>query len=209
MVENQPENSESRPWLSWICDSQDSEQLKKKYDSWANTYDTDVGEDWSFMPENAAIALERVLPAKDAKILDAGAGTGFVGESLAKLGYTNITAAELSEGMLEVARQKQVYKTLLQCNLEETDAFSEKEIFDAIISVGVFAHAHAGVRVLQNLFSLLKKGGFFVLTMRGEYRDIMQEALDRLPWSLVNQDDFGIYGKEVIYVLVFRKERSL
>jgi len=47
-------------------------------------------------------------------ILDAGASTGMVGEVLTKLGYANLVAMDLSQGILEVARQKNVYQELHQ-----------------------------------------------------------------------------------------------
>ncbi|WP_375500135.1 class I SAM-dependent DNA methyltransferase [uncultured Nostoc sp.] len=207
MTEEQVRETENeRPWLSWICDSKTTEELRSKYNNWANTYDTDVKEHWYFMPINTALILANLLLKKDAAILDAGAGTGLVGEALAQLGYTNITAADLSEEMLMVAQKKQVYKALHQCNLENPQAFSKNEIFDAIISVGVFAYAHAGVRVLQNLFRHLKTGGYFILTVRGKYRDEMQKAFESLPWNLISQEQFNVYDSQVIYVLVFRKQ---
>ncbi len=202
------EGKNEREWLSWICDSSSAEELRVKYDTWADTYDGDVEKDWRLMPRNAALALQKVLPTKDAKILDAGAGTGLLGEALAELGYTNVIAADLSEEMLAVAKKKQVYKEFYQCNLEDSQAFG-KETFDAILATGVFALAHAGVAVLQNLFGFLKPDGVLVMTIRGDYRNQMQEALDKLPWSLVSQDEFGIYEQDVMYVLVFRKGRSL
>lgn len=202
------EEKNEREWLSWICDSQTPEELRVKYDTWADTYDRDVEQDWRFMPRNAALALQKVLPTKDAKILDAGAGTGLLGEALAELGYTNVIAADLSPEMLAVAEKKQVYKELSQCNLEDSQAFA-KETFDAILATGVFAFAHAGVAVLDNLFGFLKQDGVLVMTIREDYRNQMQEALEKLPWSLVSQDEFGIYEQDLMYVLVFRKGRSL
>lgn len=77
-----------------------------------------------------------------------------------------------------------------------------------ILAAGVFAHAHVGVTVLQNLFRFLQREGVFLLTIRESYRDEMQEAFERLPWSLVRQEQFSIYEKDVMYILVFRKERS-
>ncbi|MBO1351996.1 MAG: class I SAM-dependent methyltransferase [Hormoscilla sp. GUM202] len=201
-----PEEEKKREWLSWICDSQTPEELRDKYDTWANSYDRDVEKDWRFMPRNAALALQKVLPTKDAKILDAGAGTGLLGEALAELGYTKVIAADLSQEMLAVAKKKQVYKELYQCNLEDSQAFA-KETFDAILATGVFALAHAGVAVLHNLFGYLKPDGVLLMTIRGDYRNQMQEALDKLPWSLVSQDEFGIYETDTMYVLVFRKGR--
>lgn len=202
-----PEEKNEREWLSWICDSQTPEELRVKYDTWADTYDRDVEKDWRLMPRNAALALQKVLRTKDAKIIDAGAGSGLLGEALAELGYTNVIAADLSQEMLAVAKKKQVYKEFYQCNLEDSEAFA-KETFDAIVATGVFALAHAGVAVLHNLFGFLKPEGFLVMTIRGGYRKQMQEALDKLPWSLVSQDEYGIYDGDVMYVLVFRKGRS-
>lgn len=192
-------------WLSWICDSKGTEELRIKYDAWASLYEADVDKHWRFMTVNAARALERVLPSKEAPILDAGAGTGLVGEALEKLGYTNITAVDLSEEMLEQARKKQVYKALHQCNLEDPLVLGKQETFDAIVAAGVFAYAHAGIRVLHNLFHLLNRGGFFVVTIRADYYHEMQEAMFELPWSLSDQEQFNIYETQVMNVLVFRK----
>ncbi|NEQ86584.1 MAG: methyltransferase domain-containing protein [Moorea sp. SIO2I5] len=191
-----------------ICDSQSTEELKTNYDSWAKTYDADVREDWSFMPANIARTLSKLLPKKDATILDAGAGTGLVGEALAQQGYTNLTAADLSEKMLAIAKDRQVYKALHQCNLEDSQIFSNLANFDAIIAAGVFAYAHAGVKVLNNLFGLLEEEGIFLLTIREDYRREMQKALDQFPWTLVSEEDFPIYDEaKLMYLLEFKKER--
>ncbi|NET83853.1 MAG: class I SAM-dependent methyltransferase [Moorea sp. SIO1F2] len=208
MIEEQANDFlEARPWLSGICDSQSTEELKSKYDSWANTYDADIKEDWSFMPANIARTLSQLLPNKDATILDAGAGTGLVGEALAQQGYTNLTAADLSEKMLAIAKDRQVYKALHQCNLEDSQIFSNSVTFDAIIAAGVFAYAHAGVEVLNNLFGLLKEEGIFLLTIREDYRREMQTALEQLPWTLVSEEGFPIYEEaKLMYLMAFKKK---
>ncbi len=210
MIEEQAKDFlETRPWLSGICDSQSTEELKNKYDSWANTYDADVGEDWSFMPVNIARTLSKLLNNKNAAILDAGAGTGLVGQALAQQGYTNLTAVDLSENMLAIAKERQVYQSLHQCNLEDDYIFSNSANFDAIIAAGVFAYAHAGVEVLNNLFSLLKEEGIFLLTIREDYRSEMQAVLERLPWTLISEENFPIYDQaKSMYLLAFKKERS-
>ena len=67
MVEEQTNDFlETRPWLSGICDSQSIEELQHKYDSWANTYDADVKQDWSFMPVAIARTVSKLLDNKDA-----------------------------------------------------------------------------------------------------------------------------------------------
>ena len=41
---------------------------------------------------------------KNIKILDAGAGTGIIGEMLVKQGYTNIDGLDISQKMLDILR---------------------------------------------------------------------------------------------------------
>ncbi len=209
MVEEKSQDFlEARPWLSGICDTQSTEELKNKYDGWAKTYDTDVRKDWSFMPGNIARTLSQLLPHKETAILDAGAGTGLVGEALAQQGYTNITAVDLSEKMLAIAKEKQVYQHLFQGNLEDSSIFNNSVQFDVIITAGVFAYAHAGVEVLNNLFTFLKEEGIFLLTIREDYRQQMQTALDQLSWQLITEEDFPIYDEaKLMYLLAFKKER--
>lgn len=197
----------TRPWLSGICDTQNTEELKNKYDSWANTYDVDVGKDWSFMPVAVARTVSKLLNNKNAAILDAGAGTGLVGEALADQGYTNLTAVDLSEKMLSIAKERQVYKSLHQSNLEDDSIFSDSANFDVVIAAGVFAYAHAGVEVLNNLFAYLKEEGLFLLTIRSDYRQQMQTSLEQLPWKLVSEENFPIYDQaKLMYLLAFQKE---
>lgn len=197
---------EKRPWLNEICGSQSIEELKNKYDTWASTYDADLENDWSFMPVNIARTLTQLLTNENAAILDAGAGTGLVGEALFKQGYKNLTAVDLSAKMLAIAKEKHVYQDLHQGNLEEP-IFGGSTRFDVIITAGVFAYAHAGPKVLNNLFTLLKDQGLFLLTIRQDYRQQMQSALDQLSWSLVSEQAFPMYDDAALmYLLAFRKD---
>ncbi len=196
---------EERTWLSSICDSQSTEELENKYDTWANSYDTDVQKDWSFMPVAIAKTLSKLLPDKQCSILDAGAGTGLVGEALAQEGYSNLTAVDLSEKMLAIAAEKKVYQSLHQGNLEDPNIFNNSEKFDVIITAGVFAYAHAGEKVLNNLFSVLKEEGIFLLTIREDYRQEMQTAFNQLSWQLVREESFPIYDEaKLMYLLAFK-----
>jgi predicted TPR repeat methyltransferase len=152
--------------------------------------------------------LEKVQPTKNVSILDAGAGTGMVGEALVDLGYKNITAVDFSEAMLEVASKKQVYTALHQWNLEDAKLFCQEETFDAILAVGVFTFAHAHPTALRQLNRLLKTGGFFVLTVRVDYYNTsqsLQEVLKELAWSLISSQEFNIFETEPMYVQVFKK----
>ncbi|NEO53495.1 MAG: methyltransferase domain-containing protein [Okeania sp. SIO3B5] len=103
--------------LSWIYETNNQQSLRDKYDAWSRIYDAELDQPYRISPILSARALAGVLPDKEASILDAGAGTGMVGEALAELGYSNIVGVDLSEEMLEVARNKQVDRALHQGNL--------------------------------------------------------------------------------------------
>jgi ubiquinone/menaquinone biosynthesis C-methylase UbiE len=194
--------------LSWIYETTHIQSLRDKYNAWASIYDTELDKPYRCCPIQAVRALEKVQPTKNVSILDAGAGTGMVGEALVDLGYKNITAVDFSEAMLEVASKKQVYTALHQWNLEDAKLFCQEETFDAILAVGVFTFAHAHPTALRQLNRLLKTGGFFVLTVRVDYYNTsqsLQEVLKELAWSLISSQEFNIFETEPMYVQVFKK----
>ena len=181
----------------------------KFYETWSRIYYTELDRPYRISPIESARALAKILPNKDASILDAGAGTGMVGEALAELGYTNLTAIDLSEEMLEVAHQKQVYKTLYRDNLEAPIDCCTSDRFDAIIAVGVFTLGQARPQALQNLDPLLKSGGYFALTVRVDYHDnnpVLHEVIKELSWSLISREEFTIFETEPMYAMVFKKK---
>jgi predicted TPR repeat methyltransferase len=59
-------------------------------------------------PEIVASMAARYLQDRTSPILDAGAGTGRVGELLAILGYSNLVALDLSDAMLARAQERDV-----------------------------------------------------------------------------------------------------
>ena len=84
--------------VQWIYSSRNNQELAERYDQWAKDYDSDLERDFAWVgPQRAAEILAQHVP-KEANILDAGAGTGLVGQCLAQLGYQNMVAMDLSAG---------------------------------------------------------------------------------------------------------------
>ncbi|MBV9660562.1 MAG: class I SAM-dependent methyltransferase [Acidimicrobiales bacterium] len=82
--------------------------LQESYwDSDSETYDQSAEHHPTSLAERAAwlAAMERLLPPAPAKILDCGAGTGFLTLLAAELGH-HVTAVDSSKGMLEQLRAK-------------------------------------------------------------------------------------------------------
>ncbi|MFC2006251.1 class I SAM-dependent DNA methyltransferase [Chloroflexota bacterium] len=151
--------------VQWIYASRDNKELAERYDQWAKDYDADLEDEFGWQgPKRAAEFFANFVP-KEARILDAGAGTGLVGELLAKMGYKDLVAMDLSDGMLEEARKKNVYREFHRMVMGETLNFTT-DSFDAIISVGVLTVGHAPASSLDELVRITRPGGHVVFSLR-------------------------------------------
>ncbi len=185
---------EAQNRVQWIYSSRDNQELAERYDQWAKDYDTDLEQDFAWVgPQRAAEVLARHV-AKGARILDAGAGTGLVGKILYDLGYQDLVAMDLSQGMLEEARSKQVYQEFHQMVMGEPLGFSS-DAFDAVVSVGVLTVGHAPASSLDELVRITRPGGFIAFSLRPDmYQDAgfkeKQQALeDQGLWRLTEVTD--------------------
>jgi SAM-dependent methyltransferase len=176
--------------VQWIYSSHNAQELEGRYDQWAKDYDADLQRDFEYTaPKHAAETFAQHV-SKDARVLDAGAGTGLAGEALFKLGYSDLVAMDLSKGMLAEARKKNVYKTFFQMVMGETLDFPTAS-FGAIICTGTLTVAHAPVISLDELVRITKPGGHIVFTLRpdlyekGGFREKQGALETEGKWKLV------------------------
>jgi len=157
--------------VQWIYSSKDNKELAERYDQWARDYDVDLDEEFGWLgPQQAVEYFMRYVP-REARILDAGAGTGLVGTLLAKQGYKNIVAMDLSQGMLNEAKEKNAYREFHQMVMGETLDYAT-DSFDAVISVGVLTVGHAPASSFDELIRITKPGGYIIFSLRPDvYRD--------------------------------------
>ena len=185
-------SSEDR--VQWVYSSENNRELEERYDEWANEYDNNIEGDFGYvMPRMAAETFARFV-SKDAKALDAGAGTGLVGVELNRLGYSDIEAMDMSMGMLEEARAKKVYCGFHQMTMGETLGF-ETDSYDAVIGVGVLTLGHAPAHSLDELVRVTKPGGVVAFTLRPDvyeqngFRDRQEQLESQGKWELVEVTD--------------------
>ncbi len=180
--------------VQWVYASRDNRELAERYDQWSQEYESDIVNDFEYLaPQKAAEAFARYV-ARDAHILDAGAGTGLVGVILAEMGYGRMVAMDLSEGMLEEARKKQVYEAFHRMVMGETLDY-ETASFDAVISVGVLTVGHAPASSLDELVRVTRPGGHIVFSLRpdlyetGGFREKQDELAAQRKWQLVERGE--------------------
>ena len=111
-----------------------SEEIQQFWDDDAAVYDHSPEHHPRRPHEQAAwsATLRRLLPDPPARVLDAGAGTGFLSLLLAAQGY-QVTAMDLSAGMLEKLRAKATGQGL-DVEIVRADAASPPDgPFDAVV----------------------------------------------------------------------------
>jgi predicted TPR repeat methyltransferase len=140
-------------------------EVAAKYDSWAEGYDAEMAGLGYRHPTICLSMLTRYLPRGEGPILDAGAGTGLLGEWMAITGYPAVEALDISEGMLAVARGKGVYDRLHRAALGESLPFPDDH-FAAVVSAGVFTTGHVGAEGFDELIRITRPGGVLVLTIK-------------------------------------------
>ncbi len=151
-----------------VLNASNKEELMDVYREWADRYDHDLLNEMGYIaPVVAGRLLLNYLDDKVARVMDAGCGTGLVGEYLHQNGYLNIEGLDYSAQMLEKAREKRVYKTLSQGDLMSPLDITDN-CYDAVISVGTFTCGHVGPAALSELVRITKPGGYICLTVRDQ-----------------------------------------
>lgn len=156
--------------MEWLESATDLEELARRYDHWAPTYEADLRDRFGRpLREPIVDDLVRYVP-RTARILDAGAGTGAVGVWLAEMGYTDLVGCDISSGMLDVARSKGVYRELHQMTLGRPLGFAD-DAFDAVIAVGVFTQGHAPISAFDELIRIVRPDGYILFMLEVEFGD--------------------------------------
>ena len=151
--------------LSRVYDNPGDKQ--KLFDDWAPTYDHDLIDELGYVADaEACRRLETLVPDRQARILDAGCGTGLVGRRLQQAGYLNIDGSDYSAKMLDEARTCGAYRSLVQHDL--TQPVRTEELYDAAIVVGVFAFSVPSAEHLVNITCSLHPGAFALVTVNGK-----------------------------------------
>lgn len=186
----QPTNDLLQENLGRVYSAVSPGELERAYDVWAATYDHDMTEDlgWGGPEEAAKVLAERVSIA--APVLDFGAGTGLVGQSLHARGFTRVSAADLSREMLARAEARGVYASLHQVRADALLPFGDDQ-FEGLVSVGVLTQAHAAPDCMREWVRVVRPGGVVVFTLRPD----LAEALGYAPMARALEQE-GRWGKE-------------
>ena len=185
----------------------DSREL---YASWAATYDCEVQKNGYVTPKRVATALKEVVTDQSELILDYGCGTGLSGLALQLVGFKNIDGLDVSKEMVSLAEKKSIYRNLKIFN-PDTEIPVRLEQYQIITAIGVIGAGAAPLRVFDDLFSLLPRGGLFAFSFNDhtlidpDYEKKVEQYLDA-GYALLIHKSYGSHLpkanlKSNIYIL--------
>jgi len=107
--------------------------------------------------------FQEYIKDKSLRIIDVGCGTGLVGVELEKGGFSNFDGIDISQEMIDIAKQRG-YSKLFIGSLNDSLPCKDNE-YDAALCVGVFTHGHVGSDRLDELVRIVKPGGIICFTV--------------------------------------------
>ena len=141
------------------------------YDKWAATYNEEVqdeAQNYVAPAQVAQVALKSSNNLVKSQILDAGCGTGLVGQALAMTGAKAIDGLDLSPAMLTVAKQTLAYRSLAQADLTRQIEKAD-ETYDIVTCIGTFTLGHVGPEpALRELVRVTRRSGIVIATILEE-----------------------------------------
>ncbi|MDP4176779.1 MAG: class I SAM-dependent methyltransferase [Bacillota bacterium] len=175
------------------------EKSKQTFSNQANIYDA------TYYGKHAkklyASVIEKVNDFKCTKVLDVGCGTGTILSLLSKNESISLSGVDLSEKMLDIAKQKLDDRVELKLGDSEQIPWAN-QTFDAIICTDSFHHYPEPEKVLYEILRVLKKGGHLIIGdpwMPSPFRQVTNRLL-----KYSKDGDYKIYSKAEIIKLLTR-----
>ncbi|MEM7268387.1 MAG: methyltransferase domain-containing protein [Pseudomonadota bacterium] len=181
------------------------------YDKWADDYDAEVLGHGYASPLRCAEALAELADDLSAPLLDIGCGTGISGMALKGAGFSVIDGVDPSPEMLEQAKPKGVYRSLLTI-----DPLAPLEMPDGAYAnaaaIGVLSPGLAPPESFDQIMAFLPKGGRLVFSLNdhavedgahlGRLREITDAGLCAIDFKDYGDHMPGNEGmKSWVYVL--------
>ena len=174
--------------LENVYGAESAEQIRNVYDDWAAKYDEENLRKGYRLATLGTAYVARHVPTDAGPILDAGCGTGLVGEALSILGYAEVDGIDISPEMLAVAERRGVYSSVGVQDLGEPLSKPDGS-YVAFLCFASFGPGHAPVGSLDELVRVVRPGGHAIFNLREDtyveqgFEAKMRELTERNVWK--------------------------
>lgn len=175
------------------------EKSKVNFNKQAEIYDKSG--DGIFVAPMYDEIIRRIISENPKKILDVGCGTGNILMKLAENGNRGLYGLDLSENMIEIAKQKLGNKAELKVGDSEYMPF-EDDSFDVLVCNASFHHYPNPQKVLLEMKRVLKNNGTLVIGDPSVPAIFRQ--MTNLYCKISNNGDYKIYSRKEIQSLLIK-----
>jgi predicted TPR repeat methyltransferase len=144
-------------------------ETRQLYDRWAEVYDEELTENAYSQPQRCAEAMAGLADPDRTVLLDVGCGSGLSGIALTGEGFKTIDGCDFSPAMLSKAAKTNVYRRLVETNLNEPPMAAADGSYDGVTCVGVFSFGHVMADALDDICRVLKPGGALVIGLNDHF----------------------------------------
>lgn len=170
--------------------------LHKLYDAKASVWDSGANAHYQGA-ELVGRALLAQAPSQPMDVLDAGCGTGLVGV-LVRAVARRLDGVDMSAAMLERAREKAVYDTLVCGDMIALMQQSPRQ-YDALVSAATLVHFASLQAIFAAAAVTLRPGGRFIFTVFPNEQDPYGFAVDHLDGMA--QGGIYVHGRDYLRTL--------
>lgn len=135
------------------------------WDKWNTSYRQGRLDEPSKIRLRAIGEVMTELKIKDAKIFEAGCGTGWLSSKLSEFG--KVSACDLGSQIIETAQKTYPHIEFLSGDVETLDL--PVNVFDVVVTSEVLAHVPDQPAFIRRLADLLKPGGTLIITTQNKY----------------------------------------
>ena len=180
----------SNPTLEKVYAAQTDEDRREAYNEWAKDYDKDVTEFGIQLPYVGACVFSKYVDIGTKPILDAACGTGMHSLPLKMMGYDGFHGIDISDGMLAIAADRNIYDSLQQMALGKPLDFPDDN-FPVTYAIGALATGNAPPESLHEFIRATKPGGLVIWSTHGHinertqpFHDLRHSLTSKGVWTL-------------------------
>lgn len=164
-------------------------EVEAEFDAEAAAYEDNV-QSWGY---RSAVDGPKFLAEyidTSATVLDAGCGTGLVGEELQRLHFSRVYGCDLSGAMLDIARDKDLYVELKRANLCERLPYDD-DSFDAVACLATLGFIEEAELTFREFCRVTRTDGIVLFSQRCDLAAARNYA------SLLSKlESEGLWGRE-------------